>query len=131
MAATGRDAVIARIKSGASSAADRVYPQMNTQEPETPLVIVTVLGGEGRTTLKGQSRGVKPNTLQVESYGATQDEADALAAEIRALLTPNNQPWRDRSEGVQGCFFEDTADATTADGLRVVQETYRVMHSPT
>jgi hypothetical protein len=134
-AATPEIALVQRLKGGATAAGARIYPEVNTPEPTYPLVIVTRTAAEGGARLSGKSRALKPWTIEVDHYGATKAERDALAAQTRALLAPDGAPWQDDASGVQGCFFQDSGEQSiptdSGDTLRVLRETYQVWHFPT
>jgi hypothetical protein len=135
-AATPEIAIVQRLKAGATAAGARVYPEVNTPEPVYPFITVTRLGAEGKPKLSGQSGKLKPFTIQVDHYAAGKAEMTSLAAEVRALLAPEDgDPWRDPGNGVQGCFYQDSSDESlpteSADTLRSVREIYLVWHFPT
>lgn len=134
-AATPEIAVVAKIKGGATTAGSRVYPQVNTQEPVLPLVIVSRSGANGTARLNGSSAALKAYTVAVDCYATSQALAVALAAQVLALLAPDGTPWRDLANGVQGCFFEDSTEEVMSDESkdtpRVQRLTFTVWHTPT
>lgn len=130
-AATPEIALTAKLKAGATGAGSDVFPQLNTQEPYFPLIVVTRLGADGGSRLNGSARALKSYTVRVDCYAETQLEAATLAKQVRDLLTPDGSPWNDATNGVQGCFFTDSVEEVTEDGIRVSQETYTVWHTPT
>lgn len=135
-ASTPEIAVVAKLKGGSTAASTRVYPQVNTPEPVLPLVTVARQGAaNGSTRIDGSSSGLKPYTVEVAHYAATQAAAVALAKQTRDLLAPDGSPWRDLTNGVQGCFFLDSSEEVVGDESkdtpRCVRETYQVWHTPT
>lgn len=134
-ASTPEIAVGAKIRGGSTAAGSRVNPQVNTQGPTLPFVTVTRLGAGGNARLSGKSSALKPYTVEVAHYAATQAAAVALAKQTRDLLAPDGTPWTDSANGVQGCFFQDSSEEVVSDESkdtpRVVRDTYQVWHYPT
>jgi hypothetical protein len=130
-AANAEIAVVAKLKAANTSAGTRVNPQLNTQEPTYPLILVSIIGTEGRARLSGSSSGLRNNTVRCECYAATEAAAKLLGKQVRDALTPDGTPWVDLTNGVQGAFFLDSSDEITEDGVRVQQETFAVWHTPT
>lgn len=130
-AANAEIAVVAKLKASSTSAGNRVNPQLNTQEPTYPLILVSIIGAEGSARLSGSSAGLRKYVVRCDCYAATEAGAKALGKQVRDALTPDGTPWTDSGNGVQGCFFSDSADEVTEDGLRVQQETFAVWHTPT
>ncbi|AMV23418.1 hypothetical protein VT84_03345 [Gemmata sp. SH-PL17] len=134
-AATAEIAVVAKLKAGATAAEDRVNPQVNTSEPVLPFITVTRQGVQPRSGLDGRTRALLAVTIGVECYATTQKRARELSTQVRALLAPENGPWRDLDNGVQGCFWQDCteeiADDAAQDTPRLWRDTYLVWHFPT
>lgn len=134
-AATPEIALVAKLKAGSTDAGARIYPQINTQGPVLPLVIVTRQSVEGGARLNGSSRALKQYMIEVDCYASSQAGAMNLAAQVLVILAPDGSPWRDLPNGVQGCFFVDSGeqvvDDETKDTPRLVRETYTVWHTPT
>lgn len=133
-AATPEIALVAKLKATAGITAvtgQRIYTQLNTQEPTLPLVIVTKIGAEGMRRLSGASNALRSNVMRVDCYADTEVAAGALGKLVRDALCPDGTPWTDATNGVQGCFFSDSVGDATEDGLRFQSETFTVWHSPT
>lgn len=124
-------AVVAKLKAAATSAGNRVNPQLNTQEPTFPLILVTVVGAEGSAKLSGASSALRKHIVRCDCYGDTEAASQALGKQVRDALAPDGTPWVDAGNGVQGCFWQDGSDGATEDGARFRQETFAVWHSPT
>lgn len=134
-AATAEIAVVAKLKGGSTDAGTRVYPQVNTQEPNLPFVTVTRQGTNTGNRLSGKRAALAAVTIEVACYAATQAGAVNLAKQVRDLLAPTGAPWVDPTNGVQGCFYQDGAEEVVGDESkdtpRLVRETYLVYHTPT
>lgn len=133
-ASTVEIAVTAKLKAtGAITAlvSTRVFPQLDTQEPALPSIVYSVLGSEGGKRLSGAANALRKWVIRIDCYADTEIAADALAKAVRDALTPDGSPWTDSANGVQGCFFVDSAEDFTEDGVRVRQETFEVWHTPT
>lgn len=130
-AANAEIAVVAKLKAASTNAGTRVNPQLNTQEPTYPLILVSIVGVEGTARLSGSSSGLRKNVVRCDCYAATELAAKALGKQVRDALTPDGTPWTDSANGVQGAFFLDSSDEITEDGVRVQQETFSVWHTPT
>jgi hypothetical protein len=110
----------------------RIYPQLNTQEPEFPEIVYTILGSENTPTVKTGSSSLKRWVVRVDCYAATEIAASALGKLVRDALTPSSgTPWTDSGNGVAGCFHEDSTADYTEDGIRFQGETFGIWHRPT
>ncbi len=130
-AANAAIAVVAKLKASALSVGARVYPQSDTQESVLPVVLVSMLGITGSHRLSGASSALRACTVRVDCYAVTEVAAKALGKQVRDALATDGTPWTSTSDGVQGCFFLDSTDDITDDGIRVQQETFSVWHTPT
>lgn len=133
-AATVEVALVAKLKATpavTNLVAGRIYPQLNTQEPTFPLIVYTILGSEGGQRLSGSSHALRKWTVQVDCYAATEAAAGALAKAVRDALAPDGSPWVSAADGVQGCFFVDSSEDFTEDGIRFQSETFDIWHKPT
>lgn len=133
-AASPTIAIVAKLKATAAVTAavsTRIYPQLTTQEPTYPFLVVTVLGAETSATLAGKNRALKKYAVRVDSYAETEIEAQANAKLVRDALAPDGTPWTDSAAGVQGCFHTDTANDFTEDGQRFQSETFDLWHEAT
>ncbi|HEY1191936.1 MAG TPA: DUF3168 domain-containing protein [Gemmata sp.] len=133
-AATAAIAVVARLKEATAVAGGRVYPQTNTPEGDAPFVLVTQTAAATGARLSGKRPGLNAATVEIACYATTQAGAAALAKEVRDRLAPTGAPWRNLTDGVQGCFYQDgneERNGSEQDTERVVRDTYLVWHSPT
>ncbi len=135
MAASVEVAFAAKLKADTAvntAVGGRVFPQFNTQEPEFPEIVYTLLGADGTTKLGGGSGSLKAYTIRAECYAATELAAVALGKLVRDALTPSSgNPWRDLTAGVLGCFHVDSGGDFTDDGVRFHSETFTVWFRPT
>lgn len=127
-------AVVTKLKATAAVTAvvsGRIFPQLNTQEPDSPQIVYTVLGAETPSTLAGANRALKRYTLRLDCFAETEVAAGALGKLVREALTPDGTPWTDSGDGVQGCFHQDTLTDFTEDGFRFQSETFDLWHTAT
>lgn len=132
MPASVEEAVTTKLKATAAVtalASTRVYPQLSTQEPTFPQLVVSKLGADGSANLAG-NRSLKSYTVRVECYAETELAAVALGKVVRAALG-GQTPWQDKDNGVHGSFFVDSAGEFTEDGIRFQSETFNVVFRPT
>lgn len=134
-AATPEIAVVAKLKASPALASGRVNPLTNTPGAALPLIVVSRQGNVSAPRLSGKRAALSSATIEVACYAATQAEAVSLAKSVRDRLAPTGAPWVDPTEGVQGCFYQDSTDEVIGDPAqdtpRVVRETYLVWHTPT
>ena len=135
MAASVEEALRAKLVADTAvnaAVSGRVFPQLNTQEPEFPELVYTLLGAEPTAKLSNGSGSLKAHTVRVECYAATETAAIALGKLVREALTPaNGSPWRDLTAGVLGCFHVDSSQDFTEDGVRFHSETFSIWFRPT
>lgn len=133
MAATVEAALTAKLKATTAvftAVGGRIYPQLNTQEPEFPQIVYTKIGADTPVKLGGNG-GLKAWLVRVECYAETEVAAGALGKLVRDAITPDGTPWRDTGAGVFGCFHNDSAQDFTEDGVRFQTETFTIWFKPT
>lgn len=134
-AAAPEIAVVAKLREAPAIAGGRVNPVTNTPGGEIPCAVVTRQGNTSAPRLSGKRAALTAATIEVACFAATQAAAIALAKDVRDRLAPTGSPWRDPTNGVQGCFYQDSNEEVIPDPAqdtpRVVRETYLVWHYPT
>lgn len=133
MPGTTSEAIAGRLTESVLSAAlaalvsTRVYPSKPTQDAALPYVVWWETGGDGLKTIGGRSR-LQQYDVRVECYATTEAGSKAVLEAVRDLL----DGWRDREDGVQGCFASEDADQQTLeDGTEVAGQTFRLWFVPT
>lgn len=105
-----------------------VFPSAPPQDQPGDYVVYFRQGGGDQKTLDGPS-GLQEHQMRVECYSRTQAGAEKLLAAVAARLCGNPAtgaaPWRDRANGVQGCFPQGDADEqVTDDNFQVSGQTF-------
>lgn len=109
----------------------RITPQLNTQEPAGERIVYQKIGADGQMNLSG-NRKLKAHTVRVDCFAETEAAAVSLGLLVRNALAPESgAAWQDKTEGVHGCFFVDSAGDFTDDGERFQSETFTVWFKPT
>lgn len=108
----------------AALVAQRIYPQVNTQEPVVPFVVYQRSGLEKQAKLGGPAKTGKA-LVDVTTYGHTEAEYQQAAAEVVTALDGK----RDAANGVQGIFHVDSQSGATEDGYRYMKHTFAVWHT--
>lgn len=105
---------------------DRVYPSKPTGNATLPYVVFfRQSGGEG-ANLNAQ-RGTRQFEIRVDVYATSQEQADEV---LEAVFTQLHC-WRDRVNGVQGCFARDDADEQVLDdGNHTAGQTFSLTFNP-
>lgn len=105
---------------------NRVFPSKPAQDAALPFVCWWLTGGDGGKTLAGRSN-LQPYDLRVEAVATTEADSVAVMDEVRVLL----DGWRDRPNGIKGCFAgEDVDQQTLDDGSEVAGQTFRLYMIP-
>lgn len=104
--------------------ADRVFPSKPAQDTTLPYLVFYLTGGGGMNTVDGPSR-LQPRSLRVEGY----DRDEAGSAAVLDAATAVLDGWRDRENGIQGCFAEEDADQQTDGELEISGQTFRLWHT--
>jgi hypothetical protein len=103
---------------------ERITPNTPTQESEKPYVVFYLAGGGGGSNLS-ETRRLQQYLYLVESYGETDEQADAVHAAVMSRLCGDPvkgvAPWRDLAAGVQCCRPADDADSQVLDDGSVVR----------
>ncbi|AMV30057.1 hypothetical protein VT84_37030 [Gemmata sp. SH-PL17] len=114
----------------------KVYPSKPTQDTTGAYVVYFRAGGADVTTLGARS-ALQPHDVRVECYADTQADADALLVAVVTALCGNKAtgvaPWRDRANGVQGCFTQGDGDELVTDDAQPRQvsgQTFRLFFKP-
>jgi hypothetical protein len=124
---TPEEVVSAKLKAFApltALVAQRIYPQVSTQEPIVPLVVYGRAGEEKQPKLSGPQKTAKV-LIDVTTYGHTEAEYQAAATEVVNALDGQN----DRANGVQAIFHVDSNADATEDGFRFMKHTFAVWHT--
>lgn len=93
--------------------AQRAYPGKPTGNAGLPYVVFYRASGGDGTNLAGR-RGTRQTDIRVDAYARSEEEAEQVLAAVREQL----DAWRDRNNGVQGCFAQGDADETILDDDR-------------
>jgi hypothetical protein len=99
--------------------ADRITPQVNTQEPTVPFVVYERSGIEKQPKLDGKATQVKV-LVDVSTYARTEAEYQNAAAEVVNALDGKNA----RAQGLLAAFHVDSQAGTTEDGFRFMRHTF-------
>lgn len=117
---------------------DRVFPSKPTQNTPGDYVVYFRQGGGDSKTLGGRS-GLQASEMRVECYATTSAAAEAILDAVVTRLCgrraagdlPAVAPWRDRANGVQGCFAQgDSDELVTDDGKQVSGQTFSLHFKP-
>lgn len=135
--ATPSEAIAQRLLTDATVAAlvsDRVFPVKPKQDPVGPYVVYFRQGGGDSKTMSGRG-GLQAHEMRVECYAPTEAEAEAVLAACAARLAGDRGAgvavWRDRGNGVQGCFAQaDSDELVTDDGWMVSGQTFSLWFKP-
>lgn len=135
--ATSSEALAQRLLTGAGVTAlvgTAVFPSKPTQDPPASYVVYFRQGGGDTRTLAGRG-GLQPHDIRVECYARTQADAEAILAAVAARLCGDKATatpaWRDRTNGVQGCFAQgDSDEQVTDDGWQVSGQTFSLWFKP-
>lgn len=130
---TPGEAIAGRLLSGAPDVAalvgSRIFPSKPTQDAQGDYVVYFRTGGGGNTALGGRI-GLQAYEMRVECYARTAGSADAILAAVVARLA-GPPAWRDRPNGVQGCFPVGDADEQVLDdGDQVSGQTFSLWFKP-
>lgn len=122
--ATVIEAVVQRLLDPGVTAlvGQRVFPSKPTQDSLWPYVVATKTAGGDEVRLDGPA-GLQGYSVRLDCYAKTEAEAEAVLAAAAARL----DRWRDRANGVQGCFPQGDADEEVLDdGSQVSGQTFTV-----
>lgn len=124
------EAVAGRLATAATSLytliADRSYPGKPAGNASLPYVVFYRASGGDGTTLGGP-RGTRQTDIRVDAYARSEEDAEAVLAAVRSQL----DGWRDRPNGVQGCFAQGDADEEILDDDRHVSgQTFSLWFNP-
>lgn len=97
---------------------NRITPNHPETDPEGDYIVFQkISGGEGFNL--AESRRLKNYFYRVDIYADTDERAEVILAIVQTRLFGNPlagiPPWRSLSDGVQGCFPLDDADADTLE----------------
>lgn len=111
-----------------------VFPSKPTQDTPGDFLVYFRQGGGDVKTLGARS-GLQPHEMRVECYAATQAAAEGLLAAVVTRLcgdrTAEVAVWRDRANGVHGCFAQgDSDELVTDDGKQVSGQTFSLWFKP-
>lgn len=116
----------------------RVFPSKPTQDTVGDYIVYFRQGGGDAKTIAGRS-GLQAHEMRVECYAGTQAVAEAILAAVvtrlcgrRAYGTePAVAVWRDRENGVHGCFAQGDSDELVTDaGEQVSGQTFSLWFKP-
>lgn len=113
---------------------NRITPNKPMQEGVKPYIVFFKLGGGGETDLAGE-RKLRVFDYRLEFHADTDAVTEALRELCLDRLCGNSRKsiavWRDTTNGVQGCFPVDDADADTLDdGTQIAGQTVRLWFCP-
>ena len=134
---TSSDVFAQRLLTGAGVAAlvgTRVYPSKPAQDVAEDYVVYFRTGGGDAKTLGGRS-GLQPSDIRVECYASTQAAAEAILKAVTTRLCGDRAAgvpgWRDRANGVHGCFAQgDSDEQVLDDGGQVSGQTFSLWFKP-
>lgn len=135
--ATPSEALARRLLTGEAVAAlvgTAVHPSKPTQETPGDYVVYFRQGGGDAKTLGGRS-ALQAHDMRVECYSRTQAGAEAILAAVVTRLCGDRAAavavWRDRDNGVHGCFAQgDSDEQVTEDGFQVSGQTFSLWFKP-
>lgn len=116
---------------------NRIKPNKPTpgeEESQKPYVTFWRITGGGAYDLGGRS-GLQNYMFRIEFHADTDKQAEVIREIVLDRLCGNAkrniEPWVDRSQGVQGCFAADDADADTDDdGQQISGQTFSLWFCP-
>ena len=133
------EALAQRLLTAATVAAlvgTRVFPSKPTQETPGDYVVYFRTGGGDVKTL-GSRSGLQPHDVRVECYADTQAAADAILDAVASALCGNRAAgiaaWRDKDNGVHGCFTQADGDELVTDDAQPRQvsgQTFQLWFKP-
>jgi hypothetical protein len=105
---------------------DRAYPNAPARNAAKPyLVFFTTGGGDGNRL--SRDRGLKQSEVRIEAHGRSEEESRQVLRAARGQL----HCWRDRGQGVQGCFARGDADEVlTETEEHVASQTFGLSFAP-
>lgn len=110
MPATPEEAVYQALAGNAAvndAVGGRITQQVNTQEPELPLILFKRLGGAPSPTLNGVG-GLARYVFVVDVWAETAADAASVTEAVEDAIFPGGG-WRDPARGVLGAFPDDTS----------------------
>lgn len=118
------DAIIALVDA-------KVYPTKPTQDIDGDYIVYYRTAGGDNKTLDGRS-GLQAHDIRVECYSGTSAGAVALLnAVVDRVCGSGNDRWRDRDNGVQGCFAQgDSDEQILDDGTQIASQTFSLWFKP-
>lgn len=113
------EVLTAYLKAGATAAGTRIFPVIAAEGTDKPYLVYQRITANDENVLSGDS-GLINTRLQLDAYGSTYAAAQALAAQVDALMAA----WlvQNVSVGAQDFYEQDTK-------LHRVQADYSIWHS--
>lgn len=135
--ANASEAIAQRLLTGTAVAAlvgARVFPSKPTQETAADYIVYFRQGGGEVKTIHGRS-GLQSHEIRIECYSRTQAVAEQILAAVASRLCGDRAAgvaaWRDRTNGVHGCFAQGDGDElVTEDAFQVSGQTFSLWFSP-